>query len=366
MHGLCRALVEIGHKVSVFTTNVDGPHDTAVPLGQPVDLDGVQVWYFSSKRLRRLYWAPVLMHALREHITQFDIVHLHSVFLWPTWAAARAARKAGVPYLIAPRGMLVRDLIRRKSRWLKCAWIALIERCNIERAAGIHVTAPLEQQEIEKFGFNLPPFFYVPNGIDEVDAAALEGAKSDMVPDMPYVLFLSRINWKKGLDRLVKAWALVPDMQLVIAGNDEENYRAEIEGLAQTAGVAERIHFVGPVHGNDKRLLYRHAELFVLPSYSENFGIVVLEAMAMGCPVLVTPEVGLAAVVAEVGCGRVVDGETGALAATINSLLSDRDLRKAMGSRGRETARNRFLWGSVVRQMEDVYRQVLAQAGATL
>jgi glycosyltransferase involved in cell wall biosynthesis len=254
--------------------------------------------------------------------------------------------------------MLVRDLVRRKNRWLKTAWIRLIERRNLERAAGIHVTAPLEHAELEKFGFSLPPVHYVPNGIDVPDMAALAGSPSAVVPRQPYVLFLSRINWKKGLDRLVRAWARVPDWLLVVAGNDEENYRAEIEQLAYTQGVADRIRFVGPVRGRDKWLLYRQASLFVLPSYSENFGMVVLEAMAMGCPVVVTPDVGLAAAVAESGCGRVVEGEPAALAAVVNAMLGDPEQRRSMGARGSAAVNGQFLWQDVARQMERVYASI--------
>lgn len=355
VHGLCRALARAGHQVSVFTTNIDGAGNSSVPLAQPVELDGVRVWYFPSPVLRRLFWAPRMKRALREHMDQFDLVHLHSVFLWPTWAAARAAHKAGVPYLVAPRGMLVQDLLRRKSRWLKAAWIRLIERRNLEQAAGIHVTAPIEQAELEKFGFKLPRVYYVPNGIDDISGLILDQAPGNLQPEAPYVLFLSRINWKKGLDRLVKAWRLVPDRLLVIAGNDEERYRAEVERLAHAEGVSDRIRFVGPVAGQDKWSLYRNAELFVLPSYSENFGIVVLEAMAMGCPVVVTPEVGLAATVAESDCGRVVNGEPEPLAATINELLANEQLRYSLGRNGQEVANKQYLWPSVARDMEVVY-----------
>src|SRR5262245_51725168 len=114
-HGLCRALVARGHEVTVFTTNIDGPESSPVLTELPVNLDGVQVRYFPCPLLRRLYWAPALARALNNEIGQFDAVHLHSVFLWPTWAAARAAHKAGVPYVLSPRGMLVKELIRRRS-----------------------------------------------------------------------------------------------------------------------------------------------------------------------------------------------------------------------------------------------------------
>ena len=358
VHGLCKALVQAGHDVSVFTTNIDGPGNSDVTLGRAVDLDGVKVWYFSSPFLRRLFWAPGMKRALREQVGQFDLVHLHSVFLWPTWAAARAARKVGIPYLVAPRGMLVKDLLRRKSRWLKTAWVHLIERRNLERAAGIHVTAPVEQAEIEQFGFTLPRCYYVPNGIEEIDLPALNKEQCDLLPGAPYVLFLSRLNWKKGLDRLVQAWRLVPHRLLVIAGNDEDNYCAEVERLARAEGVIDRIRFVGPAYGKDKWLLYREAQLFILPSYSENFGIVVLEALSTGCPVVVTPEVGAASLVDSNACGIVSSGEPHSLATAINSLLADEISRQELGERGR-VASKKYLWSTIILDMERAYESVL-------
>src|SRR5262245_54954207 len=104
------------------------------PIATPVDLDGIQIRYFSCPLVRRLYWAPALGRALHLELGSLDVVHLHSVFLWPTWAAARAARKARVPYVLSPRGMLVKDLIARRSRLTKSAWIHLIEK--IERRTG--------------------------------------------------------------------------------------------------------------------------------------------------------------------------------------------------------------------------------------
>src|SRR5262245_10518463 len=132
VHGLCKALVARRHEVPVVTTNVDGPYATPVPLETAVDLDGVNVRYFPCGLGRRLYRSPAMARALGACISKFDVLHLHSVFLWPTLAAARAAIRADVPYLLAPRGMLVPDLIRRKSRIAKSLWISLYERKNIE------------------------------------------------------------------------------------------------------------------------------------------------------------------------------------------------------------------------------------------
>ena len=144
--------------------------------------------------------------------------------------------------------------------------------------------------------------------ISNPQTGTVPDAISRIVNGPPYVLFLGRINWKKGLDRLLAAFARVDDARLVIAGNDEEQYRPALEERARQLGLADRVTFTGPVHGAGKAALLTGAQLLVLPSYSENFGNVVLEAMAAGRPVVVTPEVGLAPVVTSTGAGLVADG----------------------------------------------------------
>jgi glycosyltransferase involved in cell wall biosynthesis len=204
VHGLCRALAARGHEVQVFTTNIDGPGISPTPIGTPVDLDGIQIRYFSCPLVKRLYWAPALGRALHHSIGELDVVHLHSAFLWPTWAAARAARKAGVPYVLSPRGMLVKDLIARRSRLAKSTWIHLIERSNVERAAALHLTSPLEGAELERFGWRLPRLAVIPNAIDEpfFQNGKIASDVEAITSRQPLVLFLGRLSWKKGLDRL--------------------------------------------------------------------------------------------------------------------------------------------------------------------
>lgn len=359
VHGLCKALVRVGHDVHVFTTSVDGECDSDVPLGCPVDVDGVKVWYFPSRRLRRLFFAPRMAQALRAGLANFDLVHLHSVFLWPTLTAAHAARKAGVPYLLAPRGMLNPDLIRRKNALLKRTWIRLFERRNIEHAAALHLTAEIEEIELRKLGFDLPRTICIPNGIDLEQIEGVPEGKVSTESRGIFVLFLGRINWKKGLDRLLEAWRFVPATQLLIAGNDEESYRPELERLAHDLGVTDRVQFVGPVAGQEKWQLLRSAALFILTSRSENFGMAVLEAMAVGCPVAVTPEVGLAATISREGCGIVIDGEPETMGTAIRSLLQDEAARIDMSTRGREVAKARFGWDAIAKDMQQAYSDIL-------
>src|SRR5262245_48860836 len=335
VHGLCKALVARGHEVHVFTTNVDGPDASPVPLETAVDLDGVNVWYFPCGLGRRLYRSPAMAQALGACISRFDILHLHSVFLWPTLAAARAAVRADVPYLLTPRGMLVPDLIRRKSRIAKSLWISLYERKNIERAAAVHVTSEIEKAELEQLGFSPRSIAVIPNGIDLPPAPragswAAAGAR-------PFVLSLGRISWKKGLDRLSRPFAHVPDADLVIAGNDEEGLTPGLQAIARELGLAERVRFLGATYGEAKWELMRRAAVFALASYSENFGNAVLEAMACGIPVVVTPEVGLADEVSAAGAGIVCEGKPQVLGCAIAGLLADAQHRAALGAAGSTT-----------------------------
>ncbi len=359
VHALAAASARRGNSVSVFTTNVDGDVDSAVRLDQPVKMDDVEVHYFRVPALRRLFWSPRLAERLRRVISGFDIVHLHSVFLWPTYAAARIAANAGIPYVMSPRGMLVGDVIRRKSRVAKTIWIRLIERRSLAQAAGLHVTADIEGEEVARLGLNLPRIFCVPNGVSWPAAPGPleDGPFADIA--RPYALFLSRINRKKGIDRLIKAWRWVPDLNLIIAGNDDENYLPEMEALARAEGVAQRVRFLGPVQDAHKWALYGNAEIFVLPSYSENFGNVVAEAMAMACPVIVTPEVGLAKLVAEVGAGVITSGDPAVLARSITELHADRVARRRLGAAGRRAAVERLSWDGVAARMEEEYVRVI-------
>jgi len=337
VHGLCRALARRGHEVHVFTTNVDGAGVSDVPLDCPVEMDGVRVHYFASQ-FRRLYTSSAMGRALQTFVPLCDVVHVHSVFLWPTSAAARVAARAGVPYVVSPRGMLVPELIRRKSRLAKSLWLRAVERRTLREAALVHFTSRRELDDARALALPLPPHAIVPNGIELPPLAAVPR-------DDTRIVFLGRVNWKKGLDRLIEAMRGV-DARLVIAGNDEENYAA-------TLPRAENVDFVGPVSGDAKDALLRGAAMLVLPSLSENFGNVVLEAMAQETPVVVTPEVGLAAEVEAAGAGVVTTPD--ALTQMLEALLADRAKRQEMGRRGRALVEARFTWDRVAAEMEEHY-----------
>lgn len=363
VHGLCRSLASQGHDVHVFTTNVDGETDARVCLTEPVNVDGVKVSYFPSRHLRRFYWAPDMLREFKKRVAEFDIVHTHSIFLWPTWAAAREARRLGVPYVSSPRGMLDKALVRRKSRWAKTMWIHLIERRNLEHAATVHATSQFEIRAIMAFGLNLGGIVRIANGVDSPGT----GNEITISPDVArvlrhgeYVLYLGRINWKKGLDRLIDAWDSRNGCRLVIAGNDEEDYAQVLRARAEALGHLD-IEVIGrSVTEADKEALFASASLFVLPSYSENFGNTVLEAMVRGIPVLVTDEVGAGELVVASGGGTVIPGS--ALREGMKEMLSDPEASCEMGHRGRAYVLEHCSWEIVASQMARLYERCITQS----
>jgi glycosyltransferase involved in cell wall biosynthesis len=367
VHALCRALAEDGHDVHVFTTNVDGPSDSDVPLLQPVDLEGVKVTYFPSRYLRRLYWSPPMRRALAGSVDGFDLVHLHAVYLWPIWAGARAARAHGVPYVLSPRGMFVPELIRRKSRLVKAAWITLIERANLEAAAAIHTTSSVEAGHLAGFGWKLPPIATIPHGVDDPPPPSGDPLSSDIIAAIsggPIVLALGRISWEKGLDRLIAALPQAPAARLVLAGGDAGGQAASLAAQARALGVEDRVTIVARhVDGADKEALFAAAGLFAMTSLSENFGLAALEAMRHGVPVLTTADVGVSEIVREVGAGCVVDAAPASIARGLNEMLADPGRSRAMGEIGRAHVIAHYGWSSVGRRMADLYRSVLERRG---
>jgi glycosyltransferase involved in cell wall biosynthesis len=351
VHGLCKALVRRGHQVDVFTTSVDGADRLDVPEGQPVDVDGVSVRYFRS-RYDRLYWSPAMSRSLRRNLAHYDVVHLHSVFLWPTASAAFWARRCAKPYVLSPRGMLVPELIAARSGTVKRAWIGMFERRNLAAAARIHVTSAQESDDLSRCDLALAPVLDLPNGVDWV-----EGVTRSVVSGQ--ILFLGRLSWKKNLEALIDAVAGLPGASLVLAGPDDEQLAVELMRRAEAGGCASRLRILGTVGPEQKRALFASSVCTVLPSLNENFGNVVIEAMAHGCPVVVSPGVGARNIVAESGGGFVATAaDAGALRVAIAQLLDDPDSAEQRGAAGAAYVREHLSWDSVAARMADVYREI--------
>lgn len=368
VHNLCKELVCLGHEVHVYTTNVDGNDRLDVRLGVPINIDGVLVTYFPvTSSLSRFYFSLQLWKALRRDIKKFDFLHLHSIFLWPSFIGARLACLTNTAYCISLRGMLVKQLFKRKSYIAKNIWLYLVGIRSIKHADFIHVTSSLELAEAQRFNINIRRYEIIPNGISDFN----DGDKSEVNYKYsnnnlhqinfqkltPYILFVGRINWKKGLDRLIESLIYVdPNINLVIVGNDEEGYQAFLNSLVIKLSLSSRVFFLGEARGGVKFDLYREAKLLVLPSYSENFGNVLLEALFVGCPVATTKDVGLHNELVENRVAISLPDNIVLMAACLNKVISNETLLKKMGQDGMNLVRHDFSWHQVAQKMQRAYK----------
>jgi len=242
-----------------------------------------------------------------------------------------------------------------------------VERKNLEHADAVHFTADLEQEEYAKLGYDLRKAVVISNGFDPESMPLGDPQdfrrKFSIAAEKKIILSLGRLSWKKGFDTLIPAFALaakeIPEALLVIAGGDDEGYKATIEKLIQANGISDKVLFTGPLEGKDKDAAYKAGELFVLPSYAENFAITVVESMSSGTPVLVTGNVGLASQVEQGGFGVVVRKEPVEVAAAIMRLLRDPDGARRMGERGKAFAAS-LSYEKISRSFLEAYNDIIA------
>lgn len=360
-HGLACGLVAQGHDVDILTTDVDGSVRLDVPLDRPVDRDGMRVHYRPVAAPRRSYRSPALARLAGEIIPRVDVVHVNGMFLWPGPQIGRAARRAGKPLVISPRGMLMPDLVAGKSRLLKMLWIAVQERANLAGAAAIHVTAESEAEGLRAMGLDLAPISIIPNGV-AVPAALPEPSEVEAIwGDVPRgrrVGFIGRLGWNKGVDLAIEAVRARPGAVLRLAGHDEIGLRAKLEPrLADPGrGGASCSAFIGHIEGRRKWAFLAGADVLLMPSLQENFGNVLIEALAMGTPVIATQGVGASHYLRRLDPGLVVPRAQPALNAALADLLADPDRRARIGRAGQALVRAELQWDSIAAQMARLYR----------
>ena len=268
-----------------------------------------------------------------------------------------------MPYVLRPLGSVDPwSLARRRLK--KQLYLRLIERRNLARAAAVHATSDRERRSLETLDRRLR-IAVVPIGVDVGPRAVRRGAA--VVAGEPVrLLFLSRLHQKKGLELLIEALTSLRDLdwRLDIVGDGDAAYVAQLRRRVDERRLADRIAFRGFAVGDDKRRLLDAADVFVLPSYDENFGLAVAEAMAASLPVIVSRDVALSPDVVESRAGLSVSLNAGELAAAIAALIGDSDLRRDMGANARVLASRRFAWPVVARQLADLYERVAADRRA--
>lgn len=312
-------------------------------------------------------WSPAFHRHLRSLAQDgLDVLHNHGLWMFPNHYARQVADAANLPLVISPRGMVEQWSLGR-SRWKKWLVWHAFERTNLAHAALFHATSDEEVASIRALGFR-QPIAMIPNGI-EIPEAGAAGDRALLEQKFPelcnrrWLLFLSRLHPKKGVLELLRVWqrlhAQFPDWQLVLAGPDLDGYRATVDAAMGELGLASRVTLTGMLAGELKTSAWAGAELFVLPTYSENFGISVAEALAHGCPVLTTrgaPWRGLT----EQRCGWWIEMNEGELAAALAAALAlPAGERATMGGRGRAWMARDFSWTGIAEQMQAAYAHLI-------
>ena len=368
-HYLNKALVEKGIEVVVYTMNIDGNKKLDVPLGKEVNLDGVKVFYFPMT-FRPWQYSYKLHQALAKSVKDFDLIHITSVFLSVSTLGAYYAKKFNKPYIISPHGSLMNEPLRNRNT-KKQIYISLIERKNLTDASAIHFTVETEKEEYIKAGLSLKKTIIIPNGLDieefntiTRDSATHFKEKFGIAPDKKIILFLGRLNWKKGLDTLIPAFSEVlkkePKAVLVLAGPDDENYKREVLKFIDEVNLrTSDIVFTGMLVGEDKTAVYKESDVFVLPSYSENFGMVVVEAMYSCLPVVITKYVGIAPEIIKNNAGIVIKKSEKELTEAILKILNNPALAQKMGESGKRLVETEFSPGKIADKWIEKYKNII-------
>jgi glycosyltransferase involved in cell wall biosynthesis len=374
---MVRALRSQGVEAEIATTNNNGTEFLDVPLNQRVEYEGVPVWFFpqfspSSDRLnltvgadKAFIFSSELTKWLWQNLRNYDLIETHYLFSYASTCAGAIARGCKIPYVVRTIGQLAPWALTQ-SQFKKRLYTSLIERHNLNQAAAIHCTSEGEVKDVRNFGIQTPTFT-LPLGVNPPED--LPEAKQKLrdtygiSPQTSVVLFLSRLHPKKRPDLLINAFNQVAqkyDCHLILAGSGgDAEYLIHLNQLVSSLGLANRTSFTGFVTGEDKALLLQGSDLFVLPSFAENFGVAVAEAMAAGLPVIVTPDVQISPEIETAQAGLVIEGEVDAVTKAISRLLDSPEYRKELGKNGKRLARDAYSWNAIAQKLVSIYTEVI-------
>lgn len=360
-----RALTAEGVTVETVTSDDDGPRGRLIrPLAVPVMENGVARRYF-PRRIGFYKASPALGRWLAGHVRDYDLVHIHALFSYSSIAAARAARRAGVPYVLRPLGTLARYGVTQRRPWLKRVSLALLEGPALRAAAAVHFTSEEERIEAEAWGIPMRSRV-LPLGV-EPSAATDNRLLRQQFPALgegSYLLYLSRLDPKKNLEGLLDAWALLAPqfaaVQLLVAGEGEPGYAAALRARAAALGLSARVVWAGSIDGELKASALAGAQAFVLPSFSENFGIAAAEALMAGLPCVLGRGVAIASEVEAAGAGWATPPDARDVAEALRqALVMSSDQRTVMAKAARDLADRRFSAQAMGRGLVALYREIL-------
>jgi glycosyltransferase involved in cell wall biosynthesis len=362
-----QALSRAGLAVTTATTDDNGPGRRLAPESLGRSANGAARVY-CRKWLEFYKVAPSIVPWLWRHVRDFDVVHIHALFSFTSTVAALIARRRGVPYIVRPLGTLTAYSVARRRAWLKRASVAVLEGGILRRAAAVHFTTQAEWEEAKLLGIPVRGVV-IPLGVVPEAPGATRCALGDhpQLCGRRVILYLSRLDRKKNVEALLAAFASLashqPDVALLIAGGGEPAYAKSLVTLAQSLGVGMRVVWLGHVEGAQKAAALSLAQVFVLPSFSENFGIAAIEALLAGLPCVLARGVAIAQEVEDAGAGLAVDPDANAIAGALGEFLADEARRRDAGRRGREFAQRNYSVDAMSSRLANLYERLVSAQG---
>jgi glycosyltransferase involved in cell wall biosynthesis len=351
------ALTEIGVAVTTLTTD----HDLQPRRQSCVAESNGARRIYARKWLTRYKVAPGLVPQLMQAVAKHDVVHIHGLFSFAPTAATWVARRQRVPYVVRPLGALSHYGLSVRRRYLKALSMALIEGPMLRHAAAVHFTSRAEMEEAEALGLRVKGVV-VPLGVEAESGPPAAPFAHAALAGRRVILFLSRLDPKKNLEALIDAMALSPMLKsscaLIIAGTGESGYVASLQAKAAAAGLSDRIVWLGHVEGAQKRAAFATANVFVLPSFSENFGIAAIEALLAGVPCVLGEGVAIANEIEKAGGGLAITPEPDAISRALECIVGNEGLRSSMGARGAEFASREYSASTMTRRLLALYEEV--------
>jgi len=363
-----RVMAAEGHPSTILTSDhTDTPAGWLSPAAGGTNAGDrllPKVVNFGRPSLLSKLLGPAQTRVAREEIRSCDVVHLHCIWSPSTLQIGALCREMGVPYVVSCHGMLD-DWSMDQRSLKKKVFHTLGGRILLEKAARVHCTAPAELDQSKKWFPNgseaVIPYLMDLEPFRDLPGPEIARRKFSMLGDgsEPTVLFLSRIHYKKGPELLLQAAASLRDDgirgKVAFAGTGEATYVASLKALASKLGLDENVHFLGQVKGQEKLSLYQSADLFVLPTSQENFGLVLIEALACGTPLITTKGVDIWKDVQDSGAGEIVDQAPVHLASAIGTLLRDETLRRSMAAKARPWVFETFDERRLTARYENLY-----------
>ncbi|MBK8742606.1 MAG: glycosyltransferase [Betaproteobacteria bacterium] len=363
-----RALTSQGIEVETATTDDDGYGCRDGVHGRdPSRENGVIRRYFPL-RLRLYKVSPAFATWIHKHVRDYDLLHIHSLFSFTSTFAAIAARRSGTPYIIRPLGTLNSYGVSQRRPWLKRLSLFLVDASILRNASAVHFTSEAERLEAGRLGIPMRGAV-VPLGVD-VGLPVEASIFLEKFPQLRHgqrILFLSRLDPKKNVEGLLRAFSLcrreMRHVSLVIAGDGPSDYVARLKARSIELGLSESVLWTGHLDGELKSSAFAAADVFVLPSFSENFGIAAVEALMAGLPCVLGRGVALAAKVAEAKAGLLVEPTAESIAQGLSRILTDEPGRKAMAANAVSLARNAYSIEAMGAGLASLYERLVSPAG---